>query len=311
MLPFSRWFVVIAVALLSGCTASLGAIPQPNTLSTSAPASPNPAATAPLSPVACTNDAAFVVDVTYPDGSVVAPGVDLMKTWRVRNTGTCTWDGNYSLVKVSQPNGLVVGPSGCAERCTVASLPVTAPGAPADITVSITLSAMTSPGETYRADFHLIAPDGVRFGTNLIAVFEMQFAPNACTNAAALIGSMTYDDGAVVPIGTAFDKTWQVQNTGTCTWTAPDYQLVISPNAGSIFVQPGCGEVCPPISLPRTVQPGEIVEISAPLGLSMMSTIGESYSAQFVLVGPDPLFPNVNASGTFGPQLSVRVVAGS
>jgi hypothetical protein len=40
----------------------------------------------------------FVADVTVPDGTNMAPGQDFLKTWRVKNTGSCTWDADYKLV---------------------------------------------------------------------------------------------------------------------------------------------------------------------------------------------------------------------
>lgn len=45
--------------------------------------------------------AAFVSDVTIPDGTVMAPGFEFTKTWRLRNTGTCAWQTNFRLVLVS------------------------------------------------------------------------------------------------------------------------------------------------------------------------------------------------------------------
>ncbi len=40
----------------------------------------------------------FLKDVTYPDGTQVKPGETFTKTWRIKNQGTCTWEGNYTLV---------------------------------------------------------------------------------------------------------------------------------------------------------------------------------------------------------------------
>ena len=40
----------------------------------------------------------FVADVTVPDGTNMAPGQDFLKTWRVKNAGSCTWDASYKLV---------------------------------------------------------------------------------------------------------------------------------------------------------------------------------------------------------------------
>ena len=53
----------------------------------------------------CSNSA-FEGDVTIPDGSVIPPGENFEKVWKLRNTGSCTWDEGYSLVYIggSEPN---------------------------------------------------------------------------------------------------------------------------------------------------------------------------------------------------------------
>jgi hypothetical protein len=51
-------------------------------------------------PVSRCDAAAFLSDVTYPDGSVVPAGSSFTKIWRVRNSGTCTWTSSYALVFV-------------------------------------------------------------------------------------------------------------------------------------------------------------------------------------------------------------------
>ena len=57
----------------------------------------------PLSPVPVSrcDAAAFVSDVTYPDGSNVTLGGTFTKIWRLKNTGTCTWTTSYALVYVT------------------------------------------------------------------------------------------------------------------------------------------------------------------------------------------------------------------
>ena len=47
----------------------------------------------PKQPVIDGDDAAFVDDVTLPDGSTVQGGTTVTKTWRIRNTGTVEWAG--------------------------------------------------------------------------------------------------------------------------------------------------------------------------------------------------------------------------
>lgn len=48
----------------------------------------------------CTDEAAFVADVTVLDDEVMPPTLVFTKTWRLENSGTCTWTTDYSLVFV-------------------------------------------------------------------------------------------------------------------------------------------------------------------------------------------------------------------
>lgn len=85
-------------------TPTVGAVvtPLPGFTQIASPAAPG--ATQALGD-AC-NNSVFEGDVTIPDGSVIAPGADFQKTWKIRNTGTCTWDEGYALVYIggSDPN---------------------------------------------------------------------------------------------------------------------------------------------------------------------------------------------------------------
>ena len=57
----------------------------------------------PLSPVPVSrcDAAAFVSDVTYPDGTNVSLGSSFTKIWRLKNVGTCQWTTSYALVYVN------------------------------------------------------------------------------------------------------------------------------------------------------------------------------------------------------------------
>lgn len=46
----------------------------------------------------CTDRAQFITDVTVDDGADFAPGDEFTKTWRLRNSGSCTWTSSYDLV---------------------------------------------------------------------------------------------------------------------------------------------------------------------------------------------------------------------
>lgn len=52
-------------------------------------------------PLSLCDAAAFVRDVTIPDGMTISPGGRFTKTWRLLNVGMCSWTPAYSLVFVS------------------------------------------------------------------------------------------------------------------------------------------------------------------------------------------------------------------
>ncbi len=54
----------------------------------------------PIPVVSLCNAASFVSDVSVADGSVMSTGQEFVKTWRLQNTGTCTWSPDYDLVFV-------------------------------------------------------------------------------------------------------------------------------------------------------------------------------------------------------------------
>lgn len=64
------------------------------------PASGSPAVSA-VQAAAYADWASFVMDVTLPDGTIVAPSTPLTKTWRLKNIGTATWTTAYSLMYVN------------------------------------------------------------------------------------------------------------------------------------------------------------------------------------------------------------------
>jgi uncharacterized protein YkwD len=80
----------------------------------------------------CTDSALFIADVTVLDDTQLSPGEPFTKTWRLKNTGSCTWDSRYALVFVSgdQMNGPASSP-----------LFTTAPGATLDVSVRLVAPA--------------------------------------------------------------------------------------------------------------------------------------------------------------------------
>ncbi len=115
-------WLAATVVLPNGTAASVPIIQviQP----TPTPVTPTPVPT----PSTCTLDAAFVTDVTVPDGTVLTPTQAVNKVWRLRNTGTCAWDDGTVLKFVS---GFQLGaPSQVA-------IPSTTPGNTVDVAATM------------------------------------------------------------------------------------------------------------------------------------------------------------------------------
>jgi hypothetical protein len=55
----------------------------------------------PSTPTSSCDNARFVTDVTYPDGTAVDAGDNFTKIWRFQNIGTCSWTSSYALVFMS------------------------------------------------------------------------------------------------------------------------------------------------------------------------------------------------------------------
>ncbi len=82
-----------------------------------------------VTPLAVCNKAEFVRDVTVPDGTTYAPNATFIKTWRLRNAGTCTWTTAYSLAFYD--GNRMSGPASVALPGSVA------PGQTVDISVNL------------------------------------------------------------------------------------------------------------------------------------------------------------------------------
>lgn len=98
------------------------------------------------------DDAKWVADVTVPDGTQMTPGQDFVKTWMIRNTGSCTWGTGYTLI-----HGYDERLEGIAEPLTNA----VAPGE--EVEVSVRFRAPTGVGE-HRSYWRMQNAAGSAFG---------------------------------------------------------------------------------------------------------------------------------------------------
>ncbi len=94
----------------------------------------------------------FVADVNVPDDTNMAPGQDFLKTWRVKNTGSCPWGAGYKLVYAGYASEM----SGQAQPLAQ----VVQPGQ--EVEVSVQFTAPDDIGE-YLSAWQMANPQGVTF----------------------------------------------------------------------------------------------------------------------------------------------------
>jgi len=181
-------------------------------------------------PVACLDAMKFISDVTFSDNNMknppyVAPGAGFVKTWRVQNTGTCTWT-NYRLVYAY----------GNLEAAQMSGQPVNIPGSilPGQtVGLSVTLIAPAAPF-VYQGFWQLENARGIRFGQAIWVTIS-----TSTTSSTQFPGSTVQPGGescvvkltspnGPIKVRSDFDAVWTVQNTSGKTWFADsvDYEYV-------------------------------------------------------------------------------------
>jgi hypothetical protein len=86
-------------------------------------------------------------------------------------------------------------------------------------------------------------------GTNTPGV-----APTSSCDVSVFISDITVPDGTPMAPGQNFDKTWRIQNAGTCSWTAT-YKVVFTGSGNGPM-----GGITTPIG--KIVKPGESIDIT-------------------------------------------------
>ncbi len=161
---------------------------------------PTPTKTPTATPGASTCDKAlFVADVTVPDGSSYAPGATFIKTWRIKNVGTCTWTTKYNLVFVS---GEKLGGSDAVPFTSTI-----APNTTFDISVNLTAPSTTG---SYRGYWQFKNEAGQLFGIG--SAYNKPFWVDI-----KVTGGTTVTPVTPIPSGTGYDF---ATNASSAVWTS-------------------------------------------------------------------------------------------
>ncbi len=195
-------------------------------ISASVTVAPKPTATKTATvPAACIDDAAFVEDVTVPDGTNWAPGQAFNKIWRVRNTGTCAWGPGDEFV--------FVGGEAMTTQSTFV-VPVTAPGATADLFVA--MLAPATPG-SHAGQWRLRNSKSGLYGATLTVKINV-LGSSSSQGSPPAPGSSCAGAPAIVSFS-ANPTTLTAGQSSTLSWGKVD-------NADSAAIDQGIGGVATP-----------------------------------------------------------------
>lgn len=231
-------FIVVRATNTSGISADSsvvvtvngGGVPTPIPPTTIPPTGVPPTGVPPTAPppVSCTPSSIFITDVTVPDGTSFAPGTPFVKTWRVLNSGSCTWDNGYSIVFTGgeQLNGQSPSP-----------IPRTAIGEQADVSVS--MFAPSTPG-THAGIWQLQASNGQRFGTLLTVSINVQGIPTVVPGCSGnpIPGGFSANPATISPGGSSTLNWGFISNASAV--------VLVSPNGNQNVTTPGSLVVSPP-----------------------------------------------------------------
>jgi ABC-type amino acid transport substrate-binding protein len=160
-------------------------------------------------PPSCVDDMAYVADVTYDDKNMTAPptvtpGQVFVKTWRVKNTGTCSWVPGYQLVYAYGNT-----PASQMSGQPVPIVSTVAPGATVDL--SATLTAPTTPG-VYQGFWQMNNASKQAFGQTIwvgVTVVDPS-KPTPAPVPAPYITSFRVEPGSIT-LGQCVQASWSVE----------------------------------------------------------------------------------------------------
>ena len=201
----------------------------------STPIPPNPSTTTPVSPAptlappACVDGMKFVADVSYWDNNMknppfVTPKEGFVKTWRLQNTGSCTWTPKYQLVYAY----------GNVAAAQMSGQPVNIPAnvAPGQtIDLSVTLIAPFEP-LTYQGFWQIENASGGQFGQTIwvgISTLADQDNPIATGQPSGnyCVVTVTTPRNSITVLSN-FDAVWTVRNISGNNWRTDsvDYKFI-------------------------------------------------------------------------------------
>jgi hypothetical protein len=180
------------------------------------------------------DNAAFVSDVTIPDGTVIKAGENFTKTWRIFNSGTCNWTTGYKLAFAS---GDSMGGASAVLAAQVNS------GSQADISVSMTAPSFNG---TFKGNWRMQNATGQPFGNVVYVEIKVTngtgTAPaTASATEVTIAGNAGIGDLTITYTGTGGSASGSVQDDGAGHFSfkvAKGWSGTITPSKGTWIFSP-------------------------------------------------------------------------
>jgi hypothetical protein len=154
--------------------------PSPTISPTSSPTAPVSFGASSTPSNVCDN-ASFVSDVSIPDNTQFAPGTAFIKTWRIRNNGTCTWNAKYTVIFTSGTAMSGKSPQEITNQTV-------APGETLDISINMVAPAIVG---SYTGYWRLQNAENVAFGQAFYVQIQVASGLSTITVTPSPTGSAT------------------------------------------------------------------------------------------------------------------------
>jgi hypothetical protein len=218
-------------------------------------------------------NATFVSDVTLPDGSFLTAGQTYVKTWRIRNSGSCSWGAGFQLEHTNRAgNAFSINDTGYI------NLPNAGPGTVVDISVNLTAKTGFASNQEHQANFRFRTSNGTYFGDT---PFVKAYIVGEPTIAKFLVGHTSVTAQSLWDGSVRLPVTWQVDNRPLNTnlvfeQVMPDNTIrnIELPRPYPIVSSSGSGTVAP--TLPANVSPATITLRLRLVDLNTNATLKQS-----------------------------------
>ena len=215
----------------------------------------------------------FIADVTIEDNTVLSPNQAFRKTWRIQNSGSCTWSPGYRLIFDS--GDPMSGPA------SVNIPQYVSPDQTIDISVDLRAPAANG---IYQGNWMMQNASGMKFGTSDtvnqgIWVKIIVGSGNPATPVypglpsggnCSIISVFPPAETRFTP-GQELDFAWTVRNDSGVTWTAADFDIAFVGGTNMLKRQEETRR-----DLPYDVLPGNPLSV-------MIDAVVPSYPGRFTM----------------------------